>query len=329
MNFLACRVFNDDGVVQHRLQLMSSDELSLGDVEIEVEYSSVNYKDALACTGRGKILRKFPLNAGIDLAGRVVASSAPGVTVGQRVLVNGCGIGEVHDGGLAQRARVPAEWIVPLPESLSTFEAMTLGTAGFTAALCLHRMLQNGQQPDMGPVIVTGASGGVGSVAVALFSAQGYEVIALSGRPEQHEKLRALGAKTVCSAQDLALGNRPLEGVRFGGVVDNVGGTQLAKLIAHVQLWGNVACVGLADSEQLPTTVFPLILRGVSLLGISSANCPMPLRRAIWQRLGADWKLPQLAQLVHETVPLSQVSRVFDELLDRKRAGRTVVDCQH
>ncbi|NQD37060.1 YhdH/YhfP family quinone oxidoreductase [Permianibacter sp. IMCC34836] len=331
MSFLACRVFQD--VVQDKKQIharvieMNDSELSAGEVLVAVEYSGINYKDALAVTGRGKILRSYPLNAGIDLAGTVLESSSPAVAVGQRVLVNGCGLGEAQDGGLAQRARVPADWIIPLPAGLSAAQAMTLGTAGFTAALCLHRMLENHQSKDKGPIVVTGATGGVGSVAVALFASQGYEVIALSGRPEHHDYLRQLGASEVCTLADLKLGDRPLEAGRFGGIVDNVGGQQLAKLIAHVNLWGNVACVGLADSEQLPTTVFPLILRGVSLLGVSSANCPMPLRKQIWQKLGAEWRIP-FERIFTETVALRHVIPACNDLLDRKRLGRTIVDCR-
>lgn len=331
MTFLACRVFQehvqDKKQISGRVVEMTESELSAGEVLVDVAYSGLNYKDALAVTGRGKILRHYPLNAGIDLAGTVRESRVPQFQAGDAVLVNGCGLGEVHDGGLAQRARVPADWLIPLPAGLTAFQAMALGTAGFTAALCLHRMLENDQRPDKGPIVVTGATGGVGSVAVALFAAQGYEVIALSGRPAHHDYLRQLGAHQVCTLADLQLGDRPLEAARFGGVVDNVGGEQLAKLIAHVNLWGNVACVGLADSEKLPTTVFPLILRGVSLLGVSSANCPMPLRKAIWQKLGAAWKIP-FDRLYTETINLRHVPEAAADLLDRKRLGRTVVDCR-
>ena len=219
MAFLACRVFQEQ--VQDKKQIagrvieMDEQDLSPGEVLIAVDYSGINYKDALAVTGRGKILRSYPLNAGIDLAGTVLESSAPTVKVGERVLINGCGLGESQDGGLAQRARVPAEWVIPLPQGLSPFEAMTLGTAGFTAALCLHRMLENDQRKDKGPIVVTGATGGVGSVAVALLAAQGYEVIALSGRPEHHDYLRKLGASEVCTLTDLKLGDRPLEAARW------------------------------------------------------------------------------------------------------------------
>ena len=327
MTFQACRVFNENGVIVQRVVTMNDDELSAGDVLIDVEYSSLNYKDALACTGRGKILRKFPLNAGIDLAGTVMQSSSAQFSAGDKVLANGCGLGEAHDGGLSQRARLPADWCIAMPAGLTTRAAMSLGTAGFTAALCLHRMEQNGQTPGKGPVVVTGASGGVGSVAVALLATAGYDVIALSGRAEHYDYLRSLGAKTVCGADELQLGNKPLEAGKFGGVIDNVGGELLAKLIAHVDLWGNVASVGLAASEKLPATVFPFILRGVSLLGVSSANCPMSLRREIWNKLGGVWKIPSLDTIVQQEIGLDDVLATCHDMLDRKRFGRTIVRC--
>jgi acrylyl-CoA reductase (NADPH) len=229
---------------------------------------------------------------------------------------------------LAERARVPAEWVMPVPEGLSMRDCMALGTAGFTAALAIDRMLQNDQQPEKGPIVVTGASGGVGSIAVNMLSNLGFETIAVSGRRQFDQYLTQLGASLVCSAESLNLGKRPLEKSRFGGVIDNVGGELLAQLIAHTNLWGNVASIGLADSSKLDTTVFPLILRGVSLLGVSSTNCPMPRRRAIWQKMGGQFKPPHLNMIVTEEVPLTQVSQVFDDLLDRKKHGRIVINCQ-
>lgn len=328
MSFQACRVFNESGVTAQRVADMNDDELCAGDVLIDVEYSSLNYKDALACTGRGKIMRKFPLNAGIDLAGTVTHSTSDEFKIGDKVLANGCGLGEAHDGGLAQRARLPAAWCIAMPSGLNTRAAMSLGTAGFTAALCLHRMEQNGQTPSKGPIVVTGASGGVGSVAVALLATAGYEVIALSGRAEHYDYLRSLGAKTVCSVDDLQLGNKPLEAAKFAGVIDNVGGDLLSKLIAHVDLWGNVASVGLAASEKLNATVFPFILRGVSLLGVSSANCPMPLRRQLWNKLANEWRIEQLDKIVQQEIDLNEVNQVCHDMLDRKCFGRTIVRCQ-
>ncbi|QGX38832.1 YhdH/YhfP family quinone oxidoreductase [Permianibacter aggregans] len=326
MSFQAIRVSESDGKVRGALVQMEQRELTAGELLIAVEYSSINYKDALAVTGRGKIMRKLPLNAGIDLAGTVLESSDPSFKPGDKVLANGCGLGEAHDGGLAERVRLPLDWAIKLPEGLSTYDAMRLGTGGFTAALAFHRMLENGQHIDKGPIVVTGATGGVGSVAVALFAKQGYEVIALSSRPEHSDYLRKLGASKVCTVEQLALGKRPLEAAKFGGVVDNIGGETLAQLLAHVDLWGNVASIGLADNEKLNATVFPFILRGVSLLGISSANCPMPLRREVWKKLGGQWRF-DFDVLATETIGLADVPEVASDLLNRKRYGRTIVKC--
>lgn len=329
MTFLACRINKTDSGVEHQLQKMTIDELSPGEVVVDVHYSGVNYKDALGATGRGQILKQFPLNGGIDLAGIVEFSSDPRFNVGDPVLVNGCGLGEVHDGGLAQKARVPADWLMPVPDGLTMQQCMIMGTAGFTAALAIHRMRENNQTVDKGPVVVTGASGGVGSIAIDMLSTLGYETIAVSGRREFDDYLMSLGASRVCSIENLELGKRPLEKARFGGIIDNVGGELLSQLIAHTHLWGNVASIGLADSHQLDTTVFPFILRGVSLLGVSSTNCPMPLRREIWQRMGNELKPKHLELIMTEEVPLTEVSGVFNDLLDRKKHGRIVVNCQH
>ncbi|WMS87168.1 YhdH/YhfP family quinone oxidoreductase [Pleionea litopenaei] len=328
MSFLACRVSNESGEVSHQLTTMEVDQLTAGDVVIKVEFSGINYKDALAATGRGKIMKQFPLNAGIDLAGEVVSSESSDFKPGQKVVVNGCGLGEQFDGGLAAMARVSSDFVMPMPDGLDARLAMTLGTAGFTAALALHRMQVNDQTIDKGPIVVTGASGGVGSIAVNILASQGYEVIAVSGRPEHYDFLTQLGASQVCSVDALELGAKPLEKGRFGGVIDNVGGELLAKLLAHTNLWGNVASIGLASSHELDSTVFPFILRGVSLLGVSSTNCPMPLRRDIWKRLGQEWLPNALSDIITDEVALSNVSPVFSEILDRKRFGRVIVNCQ-
>ncbi|MCM2255346.1 MAG: YhdH/YhfP family quinone oxidoreductase [Vicinamibacteria bacterium] len=325
MGFRALRVFEEQGSVLARLVEMEVADLSPGEVVIRATHSGVNYKDALAVTGRGRILKRFPLNAGIDVAGVVESSSDPRFAPGDAVLVNGAGLGESCDGGFAERVRVAAEIVVPLPVGLSAFEAMALGTAGFTAALCLHRMLENGQAPAAGPIVVTGASGGVGMVAVALFAAQGYEVIAVSGREEHHPALRGLGALETATPAGLGLGSRALESGRFAGVVDNVGGLLLAGLVRHVRPWGNVAAVGNAGGAELHTTVFPLILRGVSLLGVSSTNCPMPLRKQLWDRLGADWKPPALERIVSRQVSLAELLPACESLLARQAHGRAVV----
>jgi NADPH2:quinone reductase len=328
MSFTACRVFEEDEKIVARVVQMEMHDLMPGDVVIRAEWSGVNYKDALAVTGKGKVLKRLPLNAGIDVAGRVLSSSDARFRAGDAVLVNGMGLGETSDGGLAQVVRVPADWVISLPPGLTAFEAMTLGTAGFTAALALHRMEVNRQTPALGPIVVTGATGGVGSAAVSMLSARGYHVIAVSGRPEHEAYLRELGARDVMTPEALELGTRPLERARFGGVIDNVGGSLLAGLLRHVNLWGNVAAIGNAAGPAFETTVLPFILRGVSLLGASSANCPMGLRGEIWFRLGLDLKPKHLAQIASRTVRLSEVIEACETVMERKARGRVVVDCR-
>jgi len=314
--------------VAPRLVEMAEEELSPGEVVVRVEWSGINYKDALAIAGRGRILKRFPLNAGIDAAGIVESSDDARFRPGDPVVVNGMGLGESHDGGFAEVVRVPGDWVVPLPAGLTLRESMILGTAGFTAALALARMELNGQQPDKGPIVVTGATGGVGSAAVSMLAARGYRVIAVSGRPEHADYLRRLGAAEVKGPADLALGSRPLEAAWYGGAIDNVGGELLAGLLRHVGLWGQVACIGMASSPDLVTSVFPLILRGVSLLGVSSGNCPMPLRHEVWTRLGADLKPRPLDAIAWREVLLDAVIETAALLIERRALGRILVDCR-
>jgi NADPH2:quinone reductase len=323
--FKAFRATKNNGDQQVGLTTMSLAELDAGDVVIEARYSSINYKDALGATGEGKIYRKYPINGGIDVAGVVAASERPDFAVGDPVLVTGCGLGESQDGGYAEYVRVPADWVIPCPEGLSLEEAMIFGTAGFTAGLCLHRLLVNDQTPDKGPIVVTGASGGVGSLAIPLLVKQGFEVIAVTGKAEAHDHLRSLGAHRICSVAELELGQRPLEKAKFGGAIDNVGGPVLEGLIRHTNLWGNIACVGLAADHRFSNTVMPFILRGVSLLGISSANCPRDIRESIWQNLATSWKPDQLHDIVHKTIPLDDLDGAFRLFIDRKVIGRTLV----
>ena len=249
----------------------------------------MNYKDALAGTGKGKILRRFPLVGGIDVAGYVVQSSDPAFREGDEVLVTGCGLSETRDGGYAQYARLESKWVVPRPAGLSLRETMLLGTAGFTAGLALHRMLDNRQVPAMGPLCVTGATGGVGSLAVAIFTRAGFEVHAVSGKADQHAYLQALGATQVHGREALAT-TRPMESAIFGGGLDNVGGPMLASLLAQTAPYGNVATAGLAATPELQATVMPFIIRGVSLLGVASAGTARDIRDAVWARLASDWK---------------------------------------
>ena len=328
-SFRALRVHeNTDGTVRAVLQALTLDDLSPGEVIIRSRYSSVNYKDALAATGKGRILRHFPLVAGVDVAGEVTASVDDRFREGDQVLVTGCGLGESHDGGFSEVVRVPADWVVPLPPGMSLFDAMMLGTAGFTAALAIDRMEQNGLVAAQGPVVVTGASGGVGSVAIDLLSGRGYEVMALSRKLQATDYLQSLGAAEVLDAKVAAASGKPLEAARWAGAIDNVGGAVLGWLTRSMLPWGSIASIGLAGGAELHTTVMPFILRGVSILGITSANCPMPRRLKIWQRLVTDLQPQHLASIVAGQVTLDELPAVFATLLSGEHRGRYIVDLQ-
>jgi NADPH2:quinone reductase len=319
----AFRIHDRQGAA--RLETLPLDELSAGEVVIRACYSSINYKDALAATGRGKILRRFPLVGGIDVAGVVESSGDARIRAGDVVLVTGCGLGESHDGGFAERVRVPADWVVPLPAGLSLREAMVLGTAGFTAALAIDRLEQNGQTPAHGPVLVSGATGGVGSVAVDLLAGRGYEVVALSRKPDADGYLAALGADRVLGP-DAVHGEAPLEAAQWGGAIDNVGGAVLAWLTRTVKPWGSIAGIGLAGGAELHTTVMPFILRGISLLGITSANCPVARRQRVWQRLVTDLKPRHLDRMLAGVVTLETLPGVFERVLSGEHRGRFLVE---
>jgi acrylyl-CoA reductase (NADPH) len=323
--FHALRVHRREDAVHAVLETLSLDELAPGSVVIEAHYSSVNYKDALAATGRGRILRRFPLVAGIDVSGVVRQSEDARFAAGDRVLVTGCGLGEHQDGGFAEYVRVPADWVVPLPAGLTLRDAMALGTAGFTAALAIDRLEHNGLAPGQGPVLVSGASGGVGSIAVDLLAGAGYEVVALSRKPEVQDYLYALGAATVIPAPGPAQDPRPLETACWAGAIDNVGGDLLAWLTRTVQPWGSIASIGMAGGTQLQTTVLPFILRGVSVLGVTAANCPMPRRLHIWGRLTGDLRPRHLDQIVTDEIDLPALGPVFDTLLAGRHRGRYLV----
>lgn len=322
---LAFQIDRDGKTHQAGLKELPVPELDDGEVRIAVEYSSVNYKDALAGAGKGAILRRFPLVGGIDLAGHVAASRHSDFQEGDAVLATGCGLSETVDGGYTQIATVSGDKVVPLPEGLSPREAMGLGTAGFTAGLCLLRMEAVGQAPDMGPVVVTGASGGVGTLALQVFTQAGFDVHAISGKSARFDLLIELGAKQCLSRRDLHWGQRPLETHRWAGAVDTVGGEMLAGLTRVIAPWGSIASCGLAGGHELHTTVMPFIIRGVSLLGINSAGCPMPLRRQVWERLATDLKPALLDQIITREVTLKQLPEVFELLLSGESVGRTVV----
>lgn len=324
-SFQAFRIHNDDRGYRAGIESMGADELSPGEVVIKTAYSSVNYKDTLAGTGKGKILRRFPLNGGIDVAGHVVASSDPTFEEGDAVLCTGCGLSETRDGGYAEYARLDAKWTIPLPKGLSLRESMILGTAGFTAALALYRMRDNRQSPELGPIAVTGATGGVGMLAVDIFNRTGFEVHAISGKPEHADFLKTLGAREVLDRRELALGEHALESTRFGGAVDNAGGTLLAQLLGSTAPYGNVASIGLAANAKLDTTVMPFIIRGVSLLGIASAGTARDIREAIWQHLASDWKPAHLDRVCTREVALDELPSVFEAMLSGQSFGRTLV----
>lgn len=322
--FNAYRIFEESGQVSARLVELGLDDLDPGEVLIKNSHSSVNYKDALAATGTGKIIRRFPLVGGIDVAGTVAASSDTRFNEGDAVLVTGYGMGVEHNGGYAEYSRVPGDWVVPLPPGLNAFDAMAIGTAGFTAALAITRMEQNGLKPANGPVAVTGASGGVGSVAVDLLAGLGYEVAAISGKDDQHEYLRRLGAKQVLSRHTLEMGKKPLERAIWAGAVDPVGGEMLAWLTRTMKPHGSIANCGLTGGIELHTTVMPFILRGVNLLGIDSVQCSMETRRDVWERLAGNMRLRHLKEMTR-TVSFDQLPEIFDALLKGAIRGRVVV----
>jgi NADPH2:quinone reductase len=324
--FRAFRIHQENGKVVSRLETIGLDALNAGEVLIRVRYSTINYKDALAATGAGKILRKFPLVGGIDLAGEVESSTHPAFKQGQKVLVTGSGLSETHDGGYAQFARVNAEHVIELPSGLDEYQAMAIGTAGFTAALAVHRMEQNGQQPANGEILITGATGGVGSLAIDMLAARGYAVVALTGKKEAAPYLQQLGAKRVMLRDELKLGTNPLEAARWAGAIDNVGGDVLAWLTRTTQPWGNIASVGMAASFELKTTVLPFILRGVNLLGINSVATPREVRLQVWKRLASDLKPRHLDRIVTRTLTLEQLPGAFDAYLKSSVTGRAVVE---
>jgi len=326
VSFKAYQIHQEDGKVVSRFVDMNEDQLDPGEVTIRVGYSSVNYKDALAATGAGKIIRRFPCVGGIDLAGTVTASQDPRFAKGDAVLATSYDIGVAHHGGYAEVARIPAEWVVKLPPGMTLKEAMIFGTAGFTAGLAVVRMEANGLKPGNGPVIVSGATGGVGSVAIEVLAKLGYQVVALTGKEQESSYLKGIGAKEVMLRQSLDLTKiKPLDKSLWAGAVDNLGGEVLAWMASTMQIGGTLASIGLAASHTLNTTVMPFILRGVSLLGIDSVNCPMSQRAEVWRRLASDMRPSHLEQMTR-TIPFDQLPGVFDDFIKSRARGRTVVD---
>jgi NADPH2:quinone reductase len=324
-NFKALRIHREAGRIEARYEQIALEDLAPGEVVVRVAWSGINYKDALAATGTSPILRRYPLVGGIDLSGEVVSSTDARYTPGQKVLVTGCGLSETHDGGYAEYARLPGDWLIALPPGMDEMDVMKLGTAGFTAALAIQRMEHNGQRPSGGPIVVTGASGGVGSIAINMLAGRGYEVVAVSGKPDAEPYLRELGAHRVLRRQDVDLGSRPMEAALWAGAIDNVGGETLTWLTRTVDFWGNIASIGLAGSHELHTTVLPFILRGVSLLGINSVATPRETRLAVWQRIGTDLRPAKLDRIATRVVDFADLLAQFDGYLKGQVTGRTVV----
>jgi acrylyl-CoA reductase (NADPH) len=304
---------------------LSADQLDAGEVTIRVHYSSINYKDALAATGAGKIIRRFPCVGGIDLCGEVVDSADARFKAGDKVIATSFDIGVAHHGGYAEYARVPAGWVVPLPAGLDLFEAMALGTAGFTAALGIVRMEDNGLAPARGPVLVTGATGGVGALAIDMLARLGYHVVALTGKEAESDYLKMLGAAEILLRASIDFDKvRPLEAARWAGAVDNVGGQILHWVLASMKQAGTVASIGNAASFNINTTVFPFILRGVSLLGVDSGYMGFPTRQRVWERLATDLKPRHLATITR-TIDFDALPGAFDDFIHGRVKGRSVV----
>jgi acrylyl-CoA reductase (NADPH) len=324
--FKAVRLEQADGATRAAVTEIDDADLPEGEVTIDVAYSTLNYKDALAITGAGKIVRQFPFVPGIDLAGTVRTSADPRFRSGQEVLLTGWGVGERHWGGLAQRARVKADWLLPLPEGLTPAQAMAIGTAGFTAMLCVIALEEQGVRSNRGEIVVTGAGGGVGSVAIPLLHKAGYQVVASSGRPELADYLTALGAVRVVDRHQFSQGSKaPLDSATWAGAVDSVGGDTLVNLLKAMQYHGVVAACGLAGGASFNGTVFPFILRGVRLIGIDSVYAPAEKRPAVWARLARDLDRGLLDRMT-TTIPLAAVPEVAPDFLAGKVRGRLVVD---
>ena len=317
---------DEDGKTLAGAESLRDGDLPQGDVLVGVEYSTVNYKDALAVTGRGKIVRQWPMVPGIDLAGTVLASESPAWAGGDRVILTGWGIGERHWGGYSQRQRVSADWLVPLPRGKDAGWAMRLGTAGLTAMLCILELEGSGVGPDGGTVLVTGATGGVGSVVVAVLARLGYRVAALTGKADAREYLAALGAAEVVGGPEWSEPPRPLDKQRWAGAVDALGSVPLARVLSQTEAGGAVVACGLAAGFDLPATVMPFILRGVRLIGVDSVMCDAARRRTAWQRLASDLPPEQLDRICGRTIGLGEVAGYCDDLLARRVRGRVLVD---
>ena len=326
--FRAFQIDNKDNQIIGALKALNISDLCEGDVTIKVTHSTINYKDALAATGTGKILRKFPLIGGIDLAGEVTSSSVDEIKIGDQVLVNGCGLSETRDGGYAEIARVHKDAIIHIPNNMNAHQVMQIGTAGYTAALAINNMEHNGQTPEAGPILVTGATGGVGSMAINMLASKGYEVVALTSKTDKLNYLKNIGASEVLIRDDLDHGKRPLEKAVWGGAIDNLGGETLTWLTRTLKYGGNIACIGLAASHKLETTVIPLILRAINLLGINSVDTPLVLRKRVWERIGDDLFPKDIDLIAPKIINFDDLPNAFNAYIDGSVSGRVVVKIQ-
>ena len=323
--FKGILIEKDDAGYRASLKEIDEAQLPEGDVRLRVSHSTLNYKDGLAITGKGPVVRRFPMIPGVDLVGTVEESESPDYQVGDSVVLNGWGVGEVHWGGLAQKARLKGEWLVPLPPQFTPRQAMAIGTAGYTAMLCVLALERHGVTPDKGEILVTGAAGGVGGVAVALLSKLGYTVVGVSGRPEESDYIKSLGASEVLPRAEFTSPAKPLAKERWAGAVDVVGSHTLANVCASSRYRGVVTACGLAGGMDFPATVAPFILRGVTLAGIDSVMCPRPERLVAWQRLGTDLDISKLDMITNE-IGLAEVIPMAEKLMDGQVRGRVVVD---
>jgi len=321
----AIQINKDDAGYRAEVCDVDESQLPEGDVTVKVDYSTLNYKDSLAITGSSPVVRSFPMVPGIDLSGTVEESSNAGFKTGDKVVLNGWGVGEVHWGGLAQKARLKGDWLVPLPDAFTPKQAMAIGTAGYTAMLCVLGLEKNGVTPDQGEILVTGAAGGVGSVAISILAKLGYTVVASTGRPEQADYLKELGATDTIDRNELSEKGRPLGKERWAGAVDAVGSHTLANICATMKYGGTVAACGLAQGFDLPATVMPFILRGVTLAGIDSVYCPKPKRIEAWNRLATDLDLKHIELMMNE-ISLADAIPTATEQMAGKTRGRVVVD---
>jgi acrylyl-CoA reductase (NADPH) len=323
--FKALVLTQKNGKTEHHIRQLSVDELPEGDVLVAVRYSSLNYKDCLAVTGRGKIVRQYPMIPGVDLTGEVLSSDSPDFLAGDEVLLTGWGVGEGHWGGYTQKARLKSEWLIHLPEGLEQLRAMAIGSAGLTAMLCVMALEDQGVTPDQGSILVTGASGGVGGVAVALLAELGYSVAAVTGRRDNDSYLYRLGATEIVNRTELEQPARPLEKQRWAGAIDTVGGKVLARLLAEMKYGGTVAATGLTGGSELHTTVMPFILRAIKMVGVEVTTCPVPLRKIAWRRLGNELQDGHLEQ-IFKVISLEEVPFYAEDLIAGRVKGRVVID---